>query len=377
MTNSGYEPVEMSEAELNALSDFYRDLTERNVRAMARLSQPANYVPGRSGQVHPLSIAEEGGENELNELDEPLAQQPEPAGESRPWCRPSAIIVTALVLMVVFQQLTGWSAPFGFSGLPSSWRRKEAPPKAERGDVWVGDSQDFADMSALLQLAHPQTWSGQASGDYADATATLMALAQQMVELDQQSHGVVQAQADVVEETRFILGIEQDFLIVMFAVVLGLEQSCGTAMYTWLWWFAFGVAVSTVAAGVGELISCSERSRQHADHANSIRYQEVTAAALQVISACPPVLPRSAPAVHRREFTTFIDLVDSAATGSVISAASTGGTSGRAGQRFGVAAALGNRVGRQAARAAAEEATGAGGSAQHPATLSAVLTGVD
>lgn len=334
------QPREMSEAELNELYDDYRVIWARNNRVHTLLS---NSAPGRSGTVHPLQIAEEGGENEFNELDGELAAPREPTGQPRSWFRPSAVIVYALVLMVVFQQLTGWSVPFGFSGLPSSWRPKKAPPEAERGESLKKGSQDFTEVCAMLQKATPQTWSGEAAGDYTDATKTLMALAQQMAELDQQAHGVVKAQADVVEETRFILGIEQDFLIVMFAVVLGLEQLYGTAMFTWLWWFAVTVAVSAVAAGAGELISCSQRSQQHAEQSDSVRYEEVTAAALQLIAANPPALPRSAPAAHRTEFTTFAELVRSAPVRSANSATSTAGDA--------VPAGVGNSGGSVAGRA--------------------------
>lgn len=89
MSNPGYEPIvpaEMSEAELNALYDDFRAIGARNAaigarnaRVLARLDQPTHYVPGGTGQVHPLSIVAEGGENELNELDEPLGQAA-PAG---------------------------------------------------------------------------------------------------------------------------------------------------------------------------------------------------------------------------------------------------------------------------------------------------------
>lgn len=219
-----------------------------------------------------------------DDLGEPMVRRRQPA--SRPWLRPSWIIAGALAAMMGFQQLTGWSAPLGFSGIPESWRPKESPPNSEKGDFLKDGAQGYVETSACLRRTAPDGWSGAAAGAYEDATRTLMVLAEQTADLDRQTRGVVKGHGEVVELTRFVLGMEQDFLIVMLGVVIYLEQACASVVFPpYLWWLAAGVSLAALAAGAGQLIACSEQSKKHARTAASMRYAEIARVAQQVTAA--------------------------------------------------------------------------------------------
>lgn len=239
-----------------------------------------------------------GGEIELRTIKKSTATEVEPFElesetpkplESKPPIRPSWIILGALVTMVGFQQLTGWSAPFGIDAIIASGRRKESAAAPEQGDCFTNTAQQFADLVASLEGTHSRDWTGESATGYADATAQLTAAAQQISDLDTQTHDAVQSHADTVNQTRLLLEIEQDALIAMYVMVRFQECYCVFGPFPlWLWGWAIGVAGIAVAAGLAEVTLCSEKSTSTAKQASVIDYNQATAAALQAMAAYLP-----------------------------------------------------------------------------------------
>lgn len=225
---------------------------------------------------------------QTSELGTQTSELGKQANSSNLLTRPSALIVYGLIITTIFQQCTGWCIPFGGSEVPDSWRPSEPAPAPEQGEYFTTGAEAATSVAAALPAAPPKTWNSSAADAYAEATATLVALAHQTADLDQQMQSTVHAHSDVVTQARFILGLEQDFLIMTLAAVLYLELAVAEwAEFTALWWFALGVALGAIGVGAWQLGVACDASRKHAATVQSMDYDGVIEAAQRVSAAYP------------------------------------------------------------------------------------------
>lgn len=188
----------------------------------------------------------------------------------KPWFRPDQVVFAAIIVTIFFQQLAGFSAPFGLS----------AASEPERGDYLKNGSQDFGEVHSLLADAVAQDWVGSAAGRYCAANTTLQELVLQMAELDSDMSGAVNGQADCVAQTQLGIGIEQDLLLAVYGAVWAMECA---GMDSAAWIVAFTLSGFALIAAAGLLINCAVTSQSHADTANGIDYGAVAQAARQLI----------------------------------------------------------------------------------------------
>lgn len=147
---------------------------------------------------------------------------PGPASEStgtkvgRALSHPVAIVLYAIALNMLFQELAGSVGSFGGS------TTNESPPQPEQGDYFTTGSQKFDDVHASLQTASAKGWRGAAADDHAAARNTLVAQAERMGYLDDQMAQGVKGHSDSVAETQSHLWYELAGLVVVLGVATGL-----------------------------------------------------------------------------------------------------------------------------------------------------------
>ncbi|MBY0440847.1 MAG: hypothetical protein K2Q25_01730, partial [Mycobacteriaceae bacterium] len=140
-------------------------------------------------------------------------------------CVPSRIVFCALVIVICLQQLAGAALPFGFSevtwpGLPKA----PLPSHPEKGDFFKESAQEITEVSTVLQQARPSDWQGLTADAYTSANAALLAVAQQLAQLDRTMERYVNEQAAHVTQTQLGLGIEQDGLVAAYLLIGWLER---------------------------------------------------------------------------------------------------------------------------------------------------------
>lgn len=189
---------------------------------------------------------------------------------------PSRIVLAAIVVVVLAQQLAGISVPFGLSAAQG------VPEQPEQGRFLKSGSQDFSQVDALLHLAVPVTWRGAAADKYTAANEQLMTAARQMAELDHTMADAVRTHGGVVDYTRWGLGIVQNALVSAYFSVWYLETNGAIPLA-----YKIALAVSTAAgvAGIGLLANCVDHSKDRATQAHELTYHHVASAARLVIAA--------------------------------------------------------------------------------------------
>lgn len=189
---------------------------------------------------------------------------------------PSRIVLAAIVVVVLAQQLAGQSVPFGLSAAQSM------PNPPERGNCLTAGSHNFSQVDALLHLAVPVTWQGAAADKYTAANEQLMTASRQMAELDHAMADAVRTHGGVVDYTRWGLGIVQNALVAAYLSVWYLETNGAIPLA-----YKIALAVSTAAgvAGIGLLANCVDHAKDRATQAHELAYHHVASAARLVIAA--------------------------------------------------------------------------------------------
>lgn len=182
---------------------------------------------------------------------------------------PSRIVAGALTVMLGLQQLAGAALPFGVSFL---W--KGAPGQPEDGDYFKEGSHDLAGVAGLLAQAFPVGWTGDAEGAYATLNSVLIDLVSQMVDVDHKLQQLVNDQAECVTRTQLGLVITQDWLLLIYPIVCGLEAYPATLNAAF--YLAIGASLAAIITGVGMLIDCVVSAADNAQKANDIHYSGET-----------------------------------------------------------------------------------------------------
>jgi hypothetical protein len=188
---------------------------------------------------------------------------------------PSRIIIGALTTLLSLQEFAGASIPFG----GSAW--KGSPSYPYQGDCFKEGSQDFTEVAALLQMAAPASWQGEAADAYTAANSTLVTLAQTMADLDLEMQKLVKDHAEVVSQTQLGIGIQQDVLIVALPIMFLLEKKPET--FTPAFIAAITIAGAALLAAVGLLSWCLGTSIQTQQAVDGLAYGDVIAAAQAVV----------------------------------------------------------------------------------------------
>jgi hypothetical protein len=211
-------------------------------------------------------------------LDAPEGVElPAAAPQKQVFSKPSSIILGALAALLVLQEMTGASIPFGGSVFEGS------PSYPYQGGCFKDGSPHFTEVKALLQSAVAQGWTGTAADAYTTANSSLMTQAQTMANLDLELEKLVKSHAEIIEKTRLGIGQEQLVLIVAYPVIRSLESSWST------WVAAYNAACAAAAAAVGAAMGllswCLGTSIQTKQAVDGLSYGGVIAAAQKVIDA--------------------------------------------------------------------------------------------
>ena len=191
--------------------------------------------------------------------------------------RPSRIILYSMTVLVGLQQLSGISIPFG----GSAW--KGSPTYPYQGDCFKDGAQYFTEVAALLQKTAPHSWRGDAAHAYTASNSTLVDQVQKMANLDLEMERLVQEHAEIVTKTQLGIGVEQDILIAVYAMMLYLEAEPYTFFQALK--VAKAVALASMGTAFGLLGWCLGTSIQTASKVNALGYGEVIAALLPQLTA--------------------------------------------------------------------------------------------
>ena len=183
---------------------------------------------------------------------------------------PSRVILGAMTVLVGLQQLSGISIPFG----GSAW--KGSPTYPYQGDCFKDGAQHFTEVAALLQKTAPHSWRGDAAHAYTASNSTLVDQVQKMANLDLEMERLVQEHAEIVTKTQLGIGVEQDILIAVYAMMLYLEAEPYTFFQALK--VAKAVALASMGTAFGLLGWCLGTSIQTASKVNALGYGEVIAA---------------------------------------------------------------------------------------------------
>lgn len=242
---------EQDEAILDYIkSDEYKEFDREGVR-----STNSKFVNSRRRQIR-------GCNDPLEEVLDPASEE-----EFDPASLPSRIVLSALGIMLIFQEIAGMSLPFGFS----QWQA--VPGHPDQGDSLKRGSQDFSEVDELLHKAVPVTWQGKAAQDYRRANSTLMDLAQKMVDQDLHMERIVKKHAECVTQTQLALGITQDILIAAYPVVCILEKSFTT--YYEAYDVAYDASVSAIITGIGLLSACLKHADDTVGKTHNVDYADI------------------------------------------------------------------------------------------------------